>query len=40
MTAFLVVLVIVLFVVALWQMSKIFELSKPKSDTTDEIAND
>jgi cytochrome c oxidase subunit 2 len=40
MTAFLVVLVIVLFGVALWQMSKIFELSKPKSDTTDEIAND
>ncbi len=40
MTAFLVVLVIVLFGVALWQMSKIFELSKPKSDTSDEIAND
>ncbi len=40
MTAFLVVLVIVLFGVALWQMSKIFDLSKPKSDTADEIAND
>ena len=40
MTAFLVVLVIVLFGVALWQMAKIFELSKPKSDTSDEIAND
>ena len=40
MTAFLVVLVIVLFGVALWQMAKIFELSKPQSDTSDEIAND
>ena len=40
MTAFLIVLVIVLFGVALWQLAKIFELSKPKSDAEDEIAND
>lgn len=40
MTAFLVVLVIILFGVAVWQMSKIFELSQPKSTDSSEIAND
>lgn len=40
MTAFLVVLVIILFGVAVWQMGKIFKLSKPKSDGNSEIAND
>ncbi|MEZ4858893.1 MAG: cytochrome c oxidase subunit II [Flavobacteriaceae bacterium] len=40
MTAFLVVLVIILFGVALWQMGKIFQLSKDKSDPTSQIAND
>ncbi|MBW2938628.1 cytochrome c oxidase subunit II [Aureisphaera sp. CAU 1614] len=40
MTAFLVVLVIILFGVAIWQMGKIFQLSKGKSDTTSQIAND
>ena len=40
MTAFLIVLVIVLFGVALWQLSKIFELANPQSDNVDEIAND
>jgi len=41
MTAFLVVLVIILFGVAVWQMNKIFQMSKtsPEKDTT-EIAND
>ncbi len=40
MTAFLVVLVIILFGVAVWQMGKIFKLSKPKADSNSEIAND
>jgi len=40
MTAFLVVLVIVLFGVAVWQMNKIFQLAKTKADSTSEIAND
>ncbi|RDK88170.1 cytochrome c oxidase subunit II [Marinirhabdus gelatinilytica] len=40
MTAFLVVLVIILFGVAVWQMSKIFQLSQPKPDDSSEIAND
>ena len=40
MTAFLVVLVIILFGVAIWQMSKIFQLAKTKVDSTSEIAND
>ena len=40
MTAFLVVLVIILFGVAVWQMGKIFNLSKPKQDNTSEVAND
>ncbi|MEZ4816525.1 MAG: cytochrome c oxidase subunit II [Flavobacteriaceae bacterium] len=40
MTAFLVVLVIILFGVAIWQMGKIFQLSKGKSDPTSQIAND
>tara|TARA_R100000935_G_scaffold13736_3_gene27442 strand:- start:1374 stop:2435 length:1062 start_codon:yes stop_codon:yes gene_type:complete len=40
MTAFLVVLVIILFGVAIWQMSKIFQLSQPKQTDSSEIAND
>jgi cytochrome c oxidase subunit 2 len=40
MTAFLVVLVIILFGVAVWQMGKIFQLSKGKSDDASEVAND
>lgn len=40
MTAFLVVLVIILFGVAIWQMSKIFQLVKTKADSTSQIAND
>ncbi|NNM23672.1 MAG: cytochrome c oxidase subunit II [Flavobacteriaceae bacterium] len=40
MTAFLVVLVIILFGVAVMQMGKIFQLSKPKSDPNSEVAND
>jgi cytochrome c oxidase subunit II len=40
MTAFLVVLVIILFGVAVWQMSKISQLSKSKSTDNSEIAND
>jgi cytochrome c oxidase subunit 2 len=40
MTAFLVVLVIILFGVAIWQMNKIFQLSKFKVDNTSEIATD
>ena len=40
MTAFLVVLVIILFGVAVWQMGKIFQLSKAKTDNTEQIAND
>ncbi len=40
MTAFLVVLVIILFGVAVWQMGKIFQLAKTKANSTSEIAND
>lgn len=40
MTAFLVVLVIILFGVAVWQMGKIFQLSKGTVDNTEQIAND
>jgi len=40
MTAFLIVLVIILFGVAVWQMGKIFQLSKSKSEATSEVAND
>lgn len=40
MTAFLVVLVLILFGVAIWQMGKIFQLSKGKTDNTEQIAND
>ncbi|MBV1924638.1 MAG: cytochrome c oxidase subunit II [Flavobacteriaceae bacterium] len=40
MTAFLVVLVIILFGVAVWQMNKIFQLSKPEQDNTSEISTD
>ncbi len=40
MTAFLVILVIILFGVALWQIGKIFQLSKPASTETTQIAND
>tara|TARA_R110002072_G_scaffold142804_4_gene288359 strand:+ start:4359 stop:5423 length:1065 start_codon:yes stop_codon:yes gene_type:complete len=41
MTAFLVVLVIILFGVAVWQMDKIFQMSKIKaSDNTSEVASD
>lgn len=40
MTAFLVVLVIILFGVAVWQMSKIFEMSKTKQTDTGDIASD
>ena len=40
MTAFLVVLVIILFGVAVWQMGKIFQLSKGKADDSSQIAND
>ena len=40
MTAFLVVLVIILLGVAIWQMTKIFEMSKTKQTDTGEIASD
>jgi len=40
MTAFLVVLVIILLGVAVWQMGKIFKMSKVKSDSTAEIASE
>ncbi len=41
MTAFLVVLVIILFGVAVWQMSKIFEMSKTgPADNASEVASD
>ena len=40
MTAFLVVLVIILFGVAVMQMDKIFKMSKSKVDNTSEIASD
>ncbi|MEH6407887.1 MAG: cytochrome c oxidase subunit II [Leeuwenhoekiella sp.] len=40
MTVFLVLIVIILFAASLWQMSKIYKLSKIKSDTdTGEVAN-
>jgi len=40
MTAFLVVLVIILFGVAVWQMNRIFQLSKPDRSETSEIASE
>ena len=41
MTAFLVVLVIILFGVAVWQMDKIFQMSKTKAEgATSEVASD
>lgn len=40
MTGFLVVLVLVLFGVAIWQMGKILKLAKPEIDPNEEIAND
>ena len=40
MTAFLVVLVIILFGVAVWQMSKIFQMSRAKQTDSSEIASD
>ena len=40
MTAFLVVLVIILFGVAVMQMNKIFKMSQSKADDTSEIASD
>jgi len=40
MTAFLVVLVIILFGVAVWQMNRIFQLSKPDRSDTSEIASE
>ncbi|QNJ97810.1 cytochrome c oxidase subunit II [Constantimarinum furrinae] len=40
MTAFLVVLVIILFGVAVWQMSKIFQMSQTAQTDTSEIANE
>lgn len=40
MTALLVVLVIILFGVAVWQMYKIFEMSKTRADDSSEIASD
>jgi cytochrome c oxidase subunit 2 len=41
MTAFLIILVIILFGVAVWQMNKVFQLSKsPKPEDSSEIASD
>ncbi len=40
MTAFLIILVIILFGVAVWQIGKIFQLSKPISNQNSQIAND
>ncbi len=40
MTAFLVVLVIILFGVAVWQMNKVFQLSKPNQSEDSELATD
>lgn len=40
MTAFLVVLVIILFGVAVWQMNRIFQMSKPDRSDTSEIASE
>ncbi|XLS29801.1 cytochrome c oxidase subunit II [Flavobacteriaceae bacterium M23B6Z8] len=39
-TALLIIIVLVLVFIAIWQMTKIFELSQPKTDETSEIAND
>jgi len=40
MTAFLVVLVIILFGIAVWQMNRIFQLSKPDRSDISEIASE
>ena len=40
MTTFLTLAVLVLVAIAIWQMTKIFELSQLKSDNTAQIAND
>lgn len=40
MTAFLVILVIVLFGISVWQMNRIFQLAKVKSSIHSEIASD
>jgi cytochrome c oxidase subunit 2 len=40
MTVFLVIIVIALFAVTVWQMSKIFQLSKDSSAASSQIAND
>lgn len=40
MTGFLVLAVLVLFAVAIWQMNKIFQLSKVKAGDDSQIAND
>jgi|TARA_B110000046_G_scaffold155529_1_gene165888 cytochrome c oxidase subunit 2 len=40
MTAYLVILVIFLFGVAVWQMNKVFQLSKPAESENSEIASD
>ncbi|MDC1327599.1 cytochrome c oxidase subunit II, partial [Ulvibacter sp.] len=40
MTAFLVVLVIILFGVAVWQLDKIFQMSKSEGSNDSEIASD
>ena len=40
MTAYLVILVIILFGVAVWQMNKVFQLSKPAESENSEIASD
>ena len=40
MTAFLVILVIILLGVAVWQMNKVFQLSKPAQSEDSEVASD
>ncbi len=40
MTAFLVILVIILFGVAVWQMNKVFQLSQPAPSEDSEVASD
>ena len=40
MTAFLIILVIILFGVAVWQMNKVFQLSKSPKSEDSEIASD
>ncbi|OAD91841.1 MULTISPECIES: cytochrome c oxidase subunit II [Flavobacteriaceae] len=40
MTAFLVILVIILFGISVWQMNRIFQLAKVKPSTHSEIASD